>query len=219
MHEVFCEYFKEHPLPEKFFSKQTLRRLIEGYRDWYIKTFAEKYSYEKVNAPVTDPLCDENNSVKEYVIRNDIGVLNCKETPLENYLYDSCVYDSDLERSNITHDIKSRIASVEVYGKIPRRTVRIPTYADGTYSPDFMYVIKRNDGKKQLNLVVETKDKTKDHIDPEERRKITAARKLFEKLRKEVPDVYYRPQISKQDMTEIIESVIKGDDINNDLYL
>ena len=219
LHEVFCEYFKEHPLPEKFFSKQTLRHLIEGYRYWYIKTFAEKYSYEKVNAPVADPLCDENNSVKEYVIRNDIGVLNCKETPLENYLYDSCVYDSDLERSNITHDIKSRIASVEVYGKIPRRTVRIPTYADGTYSPDFMYVIKRNGGKKQLNLVVETKDKTKDHIDPEERRKITAARKLFEKLRKEVPDVYYRPQISKQDMTEIIESVIKGDDINNDLYL
>ncbi|MFC2603824.1 MAG: hypothetical protein ACFNX0_07995, partial [Treponema sp.] len=79
--------------------------------------------------------------------------------------------------------------------------------------------IKRNDGKKQLNLVVETKDKTKDHIDPEERRKITAAKKLFEKLQKEVPDVYYRPQISRQDMTEIIESVVKGDDINNDLYL
>ena len=97
LHEVFCEYFKEHPLPEKFFSKQTLRHLIEGYRDWYIKTFAEKYSYEKVNAPVTDPLCDENNAVKEYVVRNDIGVLNCKETPLENYLYDSCAYDSDLE--------------------------------------------------------------------------------------------------------------------------
>ena len=219
LHEIFCEYFKEQPLPEKFFSKQTLRHLIEGYRDWYIKTFAEKYSYERVNAPVADPLCDKNNSVKEYVVRNDIGVLNCKETPLENYLYDSCVYDSDLERSNITHDIKSSIASVEVYGKIPRRTVRIPTYADGTYSPDFMYVINKQNGKQQLNLVVETKDKTKDHIDPEERRKFTAAKKLFEKLRKEVPDVYYRPQISKQDMAEIIESVVKGDDINNDLYL
>ena len=82
-----------------------------------------------------------------------------------------------------------------------------------------MYVINRQNGKQQLNLVVETKDKTKDHIDPEERRKITAARKLFEKLRKEVPNVYYRPQISKQGMTEIIESVVKGDDINNDLYL
>ncbi|MBQ2551307.1 MAG: type III restriction-modification system endonuclease, partial [Treponema sp.] len=218
LHEVFCEYFKSNPLPEKFFSKQTLRHLVEGYRDWYIRTFAEKYSYEKVDVPVSDPLCDGNNSVKEYVIRNDIGVLNCKETPLENYLYDSCAYDSDLERNNITHSIKSNIASVEVYGKIPRRTVRIPTYADGTYSPDFMYVINHASGKKQLNLVVETKDKTKDHIDPEERRKFSAAHKLFEKLKDEIPDVYYRPQISKQDMTEIIESVVKGNDINNDLY-
>lgn len=218
LHEVFCEYFKTNPLPQKFFRRQTLRHLIEGYRDWYIRTFAERYSYEKVDAPVSDPLSDGNNSVKEYVIRNDIGILNCKETPLENYLYDSCAYDSDLERANITHDIKSEIASVEVYGKIPRRTVRIPTYADGTYSPDFMYVINHSSGKKQLNLVVETKDKTKDHIDPEERRKFTAAHKLFEKLKDEVGDVYYRPQISKQDMTEIIESVVKGEDINSDLY-
>lgn len=218
LHEVFCEYFKSNPLPEKFFSKQTLQNLIKGFRDWYIRTFAEKYSYEKVDVAVLDPLCDENNSVKEYVIRNDIGVMNCKETPLENYLYDSCAYDSDLERSDITRSIKSSIASVEVYGKIPRRTVRIPTYADGTYSPDFMYVINHSSGKKQLNLVVETKDKTKDHIDPEERRKFTAAHKLFEKLKDEIPNVYYRPQISKQDMTEVIESVVKGEDINSDLY-
>ena len=45
------------------------------------------------------------------------------------------------------------------------------------------------------------------------------SKKLFEKLQKEVQDVYCRPQISKQDMTEIIESVVMGDDINNDLYL
>lgn len=96
--------------------------------------------------------------------------------------------------------------------------MRIPTYADGTYSPDFMYVINLASGKKQLNLVVETKDKTKDHIDPEERRKFSAAHKLFEKLKEEVPDVYYRPQISKQDMTQIIESVVKGEDVNGDLY-
>ncbi len=219
LHEVFCEFFKANPLPDKFFSKQTLHRLVEGYRDWYIKTFSERYSYEKIETPVNDPLCDEKHAVKEYVIRNDIGVLNCKETPLENYLYDSCAYDSELERINITHQIKSDIASVEVYGKIPRRTVRIPTYADGTYSPDFMYVINRNSGKKQLNLIVETKDKDKDHIDPEERRKFTAAKKLFEKLQAEIPNVYYCPQISKQDMTNIIESVVKNEDINEDLYI
>ena len=189
LHEVFCEFFKANPISDKFFSKQTLQRLAEGVREWYIKTFEQRYSYERVNAPVNNPLCKADGSMKEYIIRNDIGVFNDTKAPLENYLYDSCAYDSDLEHKNITTEIKSSIASVEVYGKIPRRTVRIPTYADGTYSPDFMYVIKRNDGKKQLNLVVETKDKDKDHIDPEERRKFTAARKLFEKLQAEIPNV------------------------------
>ena len=217
LHEVFCEYFKANPLPPKFFSKQTLRRLVEGVRDWYIKTFEQRYSYERVDAPVNDPLCSSDGSVKEYIIRNDIGVFNDTKAPLENYLYDSCAYDSDLEHKNITTEIKSSIASVEVYGKIPRRTVRIPTYADGTYSPDFMYVIKRNDGKKQLNLVVETKDKDKDHIDGEERRKFTAARKLFEKLQAEIPNVCYCPQLFKQDMTAIIESAVKGEEVNGDL--
>ena len=41
---------------------------------------------------------------------------------------------------------------------------------------------------------------------------------MLEKLKEEVPNVYYRPQISKQDMTQIIESVVKGEDVNGDLY-
>lgn len=88
-------------------------------------------------------LCICKQDFRTKIVRNDIGVLNCKETPLKNYLYDSCSYDSEMERNNITHSIISDIASVEVYGKIPRHTVRIPTYADGTYSLDFMYVINR----------------------------------------------------------------------------
>ena len=59
-----------------------------------------------------------------------------------------------------------------------------------------MYVINHNNGKQHLNLIVETKD----HIDPEERRKISAARHLFDNLKKELPNVYYRPQLSKQGM-------------------
>ena len=37
---------------------------------------------------------------------------------------------------------------VVVYGKIPRRSIQIPTIVNETYSPDFMYVVKRSDGEK-----------------------------------------------------------------------
>ena len=70
-----------------------------------------------------------------------------------------------------------------------------------------MYVVKRKDCKKQLNLVVETKDKTE--LDPEEMRKINCAQKLFEEMQKQVPDVRYTKQLHGEQMVNIIEEIIK----------
>lgn len=150
------------------------------------------------------------------MLRTDIGVLpqgniEVGKNILDNYLYDACCYDSALERENIVQEVISDIAEVEVFGKIPRRTVRIPTYADGTYSPDFMYIIRRKDGRQQLNLIVETKDKTE--LDPEETRKIQCAQKLVEEMQKQVPCVRYTKQLHGEQMVNIIESIIKE---NND---
>ncbi len=215
-HAAFAEFFKAQTVPEKYFSKQTLQQFVAKYREWYITTFAKRYSYEKINVAVNDPLREVDGTPKKAVLRTDIGVLpqgdiEIGKNVLDNYLYDACCYDSALERENIVQQVLSDIAEVEVFGKIPKRTVRIPTYADGTYSPDFMYVVKRKDGKQQLNLVVETKDKTE--LDPEETRKVNCAQKLFEEMQKQVPDVRYTKQLHGEQMVNIIESIIKA---NND---
>lgn len=42
--------------------------------------------------------------------------------------------------------------------RIPRSSIVISTITGGTYSPDFMYVVKRISGEKELNIIVETKD-------------------------------------------------------------
>lgn len=212
-HAAFAEYFKDRSVPEKYFSKQTLQQFVAKYREWYIATFAQRYSYEKIDVAVNDPLREIDGTPKKAVLRTDIGVLpqgdiESGKNVLDNYLYDACCYDSALERENIVQEVLSDIAEVEVFGKIPKRTVRIPTYADGTYSPDFMYVVKRKDGKQQLNLVVETKDKKE--LDPEEMRKITCAQKLFEEMQKQVPDVRYTKQLHSEQMVNIIESIIKS---------
>jgi len=36
-------------------------------------------------------------------------------------------------------------------------------------------------------------------------------------LQAEIPNVCYCPQLSKQDMTAIIESAVKGEEVNGDL--
>lgn len=206
LHAVLVEYFKGKEIPDKYFSKQTVQNFVSEYRMWYIKTFAERYAYKKVDVEVNDPLRESDGSVKKAIMRNDIGVFKDKEAVLSNYLYDACCYDSQLERKNIITDITSDIAEVEVFGKIPKRTVRIPTYADGTYSPDFMYVVKKKDGTKQLNLVVETKDKIE--LDPEEKRRITSAEKLFSEMQKEITNVRFTKQLRGQTMVKIIEDII-----------
>lgn len=206
MHSALCEHFATRAIPSEYFSKQTLQRFVDEYRLWFIAKFNERYSYEKIDVKVNDPLCDENG-LKKSIIRNDVGVFTSDTAVLDNYLYDACCYDSQLEKDNITLDIKSQIAEVEVFGKIPKRTVRIPTYADGTYSPDFMYIVKKKDGSKQLNLIVETKDKENSELDPEEVRKITCAQKLFEEMQREVPNVRYRKQLKGEQMITIVESL------------
>ena len=206
IHSAFCEYFKTHTVPSEFFSKQTLQRFVDEYRLWFISKYIYKFSYEKIDVAVNDPLCDENG-LKKSVIRNDVGKFSSDTKVMDNYLYDNCSYDSQLEKDNITHSVDSTVAEVEVFGKIPKRTVRIPTYADGTYSPDFMYIIKKKDGGKQLNLIVETKDKPEEKLDPEEVRKITCAQKLFEQMQKDVSDVRYRKQLKGEQMVNIVEGL------------
>lgn len=50
------------------------------------------------------------------------------------------IFDSPKEKDDIKD---SNIDEVVVFGKIPRRSVRVPLYFGGTTSPDFMYVIKK----------------------------------------------------------------------------
>src|SRR5699024_10188867 len=99
------------------------------------------------------------------------------------YLYDSFVYDSPIEADNIQ---MGGLDKVEVFGKIPRSSIRIPMYFGGTTSPDFMYVIHDKDGNPALNLVIESKDVEKEtDIRISETAKIEASKKFFEILQRE----------------------------------
>ena len=68
--------------------------------------------------------------------------------PSAKYLYDSYAYDSPLEKDNIMAEMEAVI----VYGKIPRSSIAIPTITGGMHSSGFMYVVRRADGSRELNL-------------------------------------------------------------------
>ena len=125
--------------------------------------------------------------------------------PIDKYLYDTVAYDSPLEKENIL----ASIDEIVVFGKIPRNSISIPTIGGGTYSPDFMYVVKKNNGDKTLNIVVETKD-VQSHADLRgvEEMKIKCAEVFFNQLTIEGYKVEFHKQLSNQKIKQIIDEVL-----------
>ena len=122
------------------------------------------------------------------------------------YLYDAFAYDSPLEQKNISTDIEEVI----VYGKIPRNSIAIPTITGGMYSPDFMYVVRRATGEKELNIVVETKDvEDKTNIRGTENAKIECAKVFFDVLSEDGYKVYFHDQLNNKQMAQIIKEVLR----------
>ena len=96
-----------------------------------------------------------------------------------------------------------------VYGKIPRHSIAIPTIAGGTYSPDFMYVVKKKDGTKELNVIVETKDvaSEKDLRDIE-KIKIGCAEEFFAQMQREGFNIRFEKQLRKDEISGLLKNIL-----------
>lgn len=135
---------------------------------------------------------------------NRQNVLSAEPSP--RYLYDKVVYDSPLERENIMTEVDRVI----VYGKIPQKSICIPNITNDLYSPDFMYVVDRKDGKKELNVVIETKDVPNDEAKRTvEDAKIENARLFFEQLKLDGYEVKFCRQLQTQKMANIIGELLE----------
>ena len=106
-------------------------------------------------------------------------------------------------------NIKTDIDEVVVYGKIPSHSICIPTVASSNYSPDFMYVVKRTNGSKELNVVIETKAYDKEsHTTPDEDTKISCAEAFFKAMTDSGYTVHFRKQINSTGVKAIIDSLL-----------
>lgn len=166
-----------------FFTRDTVRSFSIYFKQRIYDELLKIYSYKKLPNTTVHPteLTEEDGNPRDFVKTSAyLGVNERKGTPLESYLYDTIFFDSEIEVNNIIENI----SSVEVYGKIPKRTMQIPFIDGSTYSPDFMYVIKDKEGKPTINLVVESKGvKKKQDLRGTEDHKIEAANKLFDMVK------------------------------------
>ncbi|WP_120890556.1 DEAD/DEAH box helicase family protein [Helicobacter pylori] len=160
----------------------------------------------------TDPLYCKDGSPKNEIEKHQLGKYKSAQTPSQNYLYDTIIYDSKIEEEVSKERVKVEGKSIEVFAKLPK--FKIPTPYKN-YEPDFAYLLKDNKGAK-IFFVCETKGYEKESdIPQDEKRKIDYAKKFFEtlsanlkKAKKEIR-VVFATRINKQDLLSALKNALK----------
>lgn len=209
MHKAMCDFVAENEDIDisDYINDTSVTNIVNAFSDWRINTLQTRFKYSKSNQIVSETaLTYKDGTPKDVVKQGNIGTMFAEGTPSNKYLYDEIAFDSPLEKDNILTDIDEVI----VYGKIPKSSIAIPTIVGESYSPDFMYVVGRKDGTKELNIVVETKlvDKQTTLRGTEEA-KIKCAEEFFKQLTIDGYSVSFKKQLSNKKVKEIIEDIIK----------
>lgn len=207
IHKAFCEYNKSNGIEKSYFNKNSLTNFIMEFQTWFEEAFIKRFSYKALDVDSRETaLTDINGEVKDKIVQGIVGIIKDENLSVpENFLYDKVIFDSPKEKDNIKD---SNIDEVVVFGKIPRRSVQVPLYFGGTTSPDFMYVIKK-DNKAEVNFIVETKGVDKESTLREtEKLKIASAKKFFEELKQEGINVSFEQQLKNDDIVTMINKIL-----------
>lgn len=187
----------------------TIRAIKSGFTKFLLDNSLSTFdiSYTKVSNEIhPTKFTDASGEALESVNASDLGVHYSSEHTASNYLFKELFYDSDLEKENI----KNGVSEVIVFTKIPKNSIRIPVAGGESYSPDFAYIIKQDNGTRNLHLVVETKDKEGNRtLFKDEVQKIEHAKKLFGSAIK----VQFQTQFKDDEIKEIIKEAIKNTEI------
>ena len=151
-HKAMCDVYSCGVCPDRF-NEGSLNNVLTRFREKFIATFEQRFDYSSLNFSANTTLIKNDNFVEE-ITQGLVGLHEAADLVVEpNYLYDKKLYDTAIE-----HDIL-KIApdqKINVFGKLPRKCIKIPTYLGGTTSPDFVYAISK-DNDINLSLFIEAK--------------------------------------------------------------
>lgn len=206
LNQALIEYASINKIDNDKINEFSATNFVKKFIDWKNDNLQGRFTYNKSNIRLNGTeLTFPDGAPKEEITQGRIGTKLKSGTPIEKYLYDSFAYDSPLELENIQNDV----SEVVVYGKIPRNSISIPTITGQSYSPDFMYVVKKADGSKTLNIVVETKDvETNSTLRQIEQIKINCAKEFFKQLTIDGYSVEFHEQINNKKIKQIVDEVL-----------
>jgi len=152
-HQAISKRFTIKP-EDNVFNLQTIDKLVSDFQDVFEMTFAEKYSYSSLDYAASTSVIKDGVLVNE-MEQGLVGVQKADDVIIsDKFLYDEAFYDSELEHEVLKIKPSDKVV---VYGKLPRKSIKVPTYTGGTTTPDFIYALDKGSGKIEVNLLIETK--------------------------------------------------------------
>jgi type III restriction enzyme len=156
IHKTIAAARRGKKTPPELFNVVTIEKIIRGFETAFVRIYRQKFSYQSLDYTARTSLWVDGDFVGE-LSQGCLGEHPAGDVVYdkERYLYDKVVYDSELEHEVLKVKPPARVI---VYGKLPRKSIRLPTYTGGTTSPDFVYTIQGERPEEiSLHLVVETK--------------------------------------------------------------
>jgi type III restriction enzyme len=187
-----------------YLNNSTIRVLQQNFNNFLMYHAIDKYSiaYKKVSNSIHPTFfTDGNGNVLEEVEASYIGTQYVDKAVANNYFLEELYFDSELEKLNISSEIKEVI----VFTKIPKNSIKIPVAGGKSYSPDFAYVLEYENDQKSLHFIVETKNVDGEEVlRAEEKQKIKHAEQLFGGAVK----IKFRTQFSNKKMFDLIQEIV-----------
>jgi type III restriction enzyme len=207
LHSVLSEYAKTNEIQTERINEQSAANFVKLFQDWKVEKLSGRFRYSKANLPLkATALTFSDGTPRPEITQGVIGTKFIDGSPSGKYLYDVYAFDSALEKDNLLVD---GIQEIIVYGKIPKGSIAIPTITGQSYSPDFMYVVKKDNGEKILNVIVETKGvENQIALREIEQAKIHCARVFFNQLTIDGYKVEFKTQLNNKKIRQIIDEVL-----------
>ncbi len=142
----------------RLLNEITLSNLVRDFRERFERKYAQSYHYQALDFQASTSVFDiTTNDFKDDILASVIGVnedFDTRDDGRQLYEIPPLRYDSiHPERDLLKRGYDSNVLS---FGKLPKKAIQVPKYMGGTTTPDFVYIVERED-ESHVYLLVETK--------------------------------------------------------------
>lgn len=159
LHRALAKNIKnEYHGDTKYLNEVTFSNLVRDFKQRFEERYAQSYQYSALDFQASTSVYDAKlGDFKDDVLATVIGVNEDNDTfDDERQLYEMppLRYDSIHPEKDLLK--RGYGSSVLSFGKLPKKAIQVPKYMGGTTTPDFVYMVEREDGT-NVYLLVETK--------------------------------------------------------------